>query len=536
MLLRIQNKAYVFNIILVICLIVFSVQSYTSLTQKSSTWDETHYFGLGKYLLKESTWDVPGSILHPPLSYYLHSLPQLFFPTNSKIWKDRAAEVWAEQKNKLRYLGTTDFIRGQLLLSEPANENDKLLILSRLMIVLVGLLLGYFVYQWCYTLYGKENALLSLILYTFSPNILAHTGLITPDMTITAFFFVATYFLWRALKLNSLKHTILCGVFLGFALLSKYTGLLLIPLILILTVIWKIKCKTLNVNHILIIFVIGFALLLLGYRGNIQPYFQGITVQLEFAKTSNNAFLWGNYSQTGWWYYFFAAFLIKTPIPTLILLGLSFYMLFDKNNKKRIDELFLLLPVIFIFGFFSIKYQNIGLRYVLPVFPFLFVFCGKIINLSYKKKIARIALLILMVWYIGSSLYVHPHYLAYFNELVGGPDKGYKYLVDSNIDWGQDLKELKKYMDENNIEKINLSYFGTDSPERYGIKYDWLPSVYLRNNEPQKQIALPLKGLIAISVTNLQGVHFEDNNLFSWLKNYEPIKKIGYSIYVYDIK
>jgi hypothetical protein len=459
----------------------------------------------------------------------------LFFPTNSEIWKERAEIVQAEPKSKLQFLGTTDIIRGQLLLSEPQNENDKLLTLSRMMIVLVGIVLGYFVYRWGSSLYGRENAILSVILFSFSPNILAHTRLITPDLTITAFFFIAVYFLWRTLKLNSLKHAILGGVFLGFALLSKYSGLLLIPTILILVFIWKAKRKTVNINHVLIIFVIGLALLIIGYGGNINPYIQGIEVQMQQA-VGQSSFLFGEYSESGWWYYFIVAFFLKTPIPALIFLGVSFYLFSKKENKQRIDELFLLLPALVVLLSFSIELKCIGLRYILPVYPFLFVFCGKIMNLSIKKKMVKVAFLFLIVWYIGSSLFVNPHYLAYFNEFIGGPDNGDKYLVDSNIDWGQDLKGLKEYMDENNIERIKLSFFGSDSPERYGIKYDWLPSVYLENKEPEKEISLPIKGHIAISATNLRGVYFKDKNLFRWLKKYEPVKKVGYSIYVYDIK
>ncbi|WP_152609900.1 hypothetical protein [Geobacter sp. OR-1] len=140
-----------------------------------------------------------------------------------------------------------------------------------------------------------------------------------------------------------------------------------------------------------------------------------------------------------------------------------------------------------------------------------------------------------IIWYLASAWYIAPHYLAYFNEIAGGPGNGYKYLVDGNLDWGQDLPGLKKFMDENGIKRISLSYFGADSPERYGIKYDWLPSHYLFNPEPDKEVRVTPDQLVAISATNLQGVYFDDKNQYKWLLDYKPVAKIGYSIFVYDL-
>jgi hypothetical protein len=132
-----------------------------------------------------------------------------------------------------------------------------------------------------------------------------------------------------------------------------------------------------------------------------------------------------------------------------------------------------------------------------------------------------------------ASLTIWPDYLAYFNEFVGGATNGYHYLVDSNLDWGQDLKGLKRFMDGRGIDRIYLSYFGTDSPARYGIRYDWLPSYELKNPNPQKTIDVQRKRYLAISVTNLQGVYMEPPTMFRWLDQYTPVSRIGHSIFVY---
>jgi hypothetical protein len=244
-------------------------------------------------------------------------------------------------------------------------------------------------------------------------------------------------------------------------------------------------------------------------------------------------FLAGDYSETGWWYYYTAAFFIKTPVAALIVLLIS-SVLFFRNSARRIDEAFLLVPAAAVLIFFAIYHSTVGLRYVLPIYPFLFVFASKAAPLLISTKIRTGFLIALTAWYVGASCYIHPHYLAYFNELVGGPNNGYKYLVDSNLDWGQDLIGLKRFMDEHAIPKISLSYFGTDAPGRYGISYDWLPSVVLQNPIPERPATMP-KGWVAISATNLQGSYFKNYHAYAAFKEREPMAKIGYSILIYKV-
>ena len=176
-----QRKAVLPSIILAVCLAAFLVKALTSLTQESATWDEPGYLGLGKYILQTHRWDVPGSILHPPLSYFIHDIPLLFFQTGQNLWTNYPSFI----KNNPEYLGMSDNDRGQALLSSSANQGDRLLNLSRLMMVLTAVLLGWFVYLWSYSLYGKWSAILAVILYSFCPNILANARLITPDIILT---------------------------------------------------------------------------------------------------------------------------------------------------------------------------------------------------------------------------------------------------------------------------------------------------------------------------------------------------------------
>jgi hypothetical protein len=136
-----------------------------------------------------------------------------------------------------------------------------------------------------------------------------------------------------------------------------------------------------------------------------------------------------------------------------------------------------------------------------------------------------------------SSLRIAPHQLAYFNETIGGPGEGYRYLADSNLDWGQDLKGVKTYMDKEKLPIIYLSYFGSAPPSYYGICYQYVPGTWpLTWPPPADKVSdsVPRK-ILAVSVYNLQDVSTAYNPLFRWLWQRQPVAKIGYSIFVYDL-
>jgi len=162
------------------------------------------------------------------------------------------------------------------------------------------------------------------------------------------------------------------------------------------------------------------------------------------------------------------------------------------------------------------------------------------VNIIRGRALRSIGIVLLSCWYLAGSLAIYPHYLAYFNEIAGGPDNGYRYLVDSNLDWGQDLKGLGLYMKEKNIDRVHLSYFGTADPNYYGVGYNWMPSYYLpedyrEGSAKMRTFTFPTTGMLAISATNLQNVYFSDKHFYDWLKDYEPVAKIGYSIFIYDL-
>ena len=160
--------------------------------------------------------------------------------------------------------------------------------------------------------------------------------------------------------------------------------------------------------------------------------------------------------------------------------------------------------------------------------------CGTLAHVRWPGIPAFVAVLALSAWYGLSVGRVHPHYLAYFNEIAGGPEGGYRYLVDSNLDWGQDLKGLKTWTDANGVARIKLSYFGTADPEYYRIPCELLPGQML---PPPRDVIRHVEpgDIVAVSATNLQGVYLEPEvrPLMARLRAQAPVATIGHSIRIY---
>ncbi len=280
-------------------------------------------------------------------------------------------------------------------------------------------------------------------------------------------------------------------------------------------------------------------------------YAKGFAVLANHNYWGHTSYLLGNHSDVGWWYYFIIAFLVKTPLVTLLLtfllLALFIKWLINTIKKSvrqkpeakltqffvqlkdiRLDwYIIILTPTLYLIWTLTSK-LNLGVRHLLPVYPFIFVMIGWLTRLAIKKYARPIksALAIGLVFYVAMSLSIYPNYLSYFNVAVGGPDQGHKYLLDSNIDWGQELYALKNYIDRHNLGKIYFHYFGTAYPEAYGIEHQSPPT-----NDQIKYLP-NFKGTVAISVSGL----FSKNNEYSWLLEYEPVEKLGYSVWIYNIE
>jgi len=289
---------------------------------------------------------------------------------------------------------------------------------------------------------------------------------------------------------------------------------------------------------------------------SLAHYGLGLLMVFQRASGGHTTYFLGEVSASGWKNYFPFVYLIKEPLAFHILwiLALCYFALKIKEPlwKKPIFRLknflkehfveFSMILWLLIYWATSIKSSlNIGVRHLLPIFPFSIILTARGIiflleNTKYKK-FAHSLLTILLFWQAISVLKIYPHFLAYANEIVGGPDKVYLYTVDSNLDWGQDLKRLKKWVEENNIEKIYLDYFGGGNPKYYlGQKYE----SWWGQRDPKE---LPKGSYLAVSATALQGGKGlpgkgfdQPTGYYLWLEKYKPIAKIGYSIFVFHIE
>jgi hypothetical protein len=377
---------------------------------------------------------------------------------------------------------------------------------------------------------------------------LANTPLVTMDVGSALFTVLAMYGLCHVVKRPTIRNTVLTGFALGLALSTKMASFNIIPAWGILAVIFVVKGRVRRPSlgraalRAGLVFSVAAAVLVLAYRVTAIPqyveslkYFVG-----DISAGGRPAFLFGQYSTHGWFYYFLAAMLVKTPIPSLILIGAACVVLV-RRRRVEFEEYCVLLPAVVLLVAASASRLQLGIRYILPIYPLLFIFVGGMTAglLGRKpawRKPTTLAVAALSLWYCAGTLRVFPHYLAYFNELVGGPKNGYKCLLDSNLDWGQDLPGLATLLKQQGNPEVILSFFGTASPKAYGITYQDFYSYNLSGRrEDHVNSVNPSREVFAISANSLQCLYYPDKTAYDWLKQRRPLAVIGYSIFVYDV-
>jgi len=304
-----------------------------------------------------------------------------------------------------------------------------------------------------------------------------------------------------------------------------------------------------------------------------QHYLTGIDLQRkDFENYPRPSYLAGHFSPKGWWYYYLYALAIKVPLGTwlLVLLAASCRLwprgpvaAADSDDDESQagqtktsagqsvawrDEFVLLCPAVAVLALVSSQTGfSEHMRYVLPAFPFCFVWIGRLAPLlGAGRRVLTGVVAAALLWSVGSSLAVYPHSLSYFNELVGGPTGGPEHLIHSNVDWGQDLLFLKRWLDEHPEAKpLNLAYFGYVCPKYFGIDYRAavLPAPAEGGKSP---VSIP-PGWYAVSVNFVRGFpHFsyqgdgkgmvyEQDALVPFQK-LTPIAMAGYSIYIYHVE
>jgi hypothetical protein len=277
------------------------------------------------------------------------------------------------------------------------------------------------------------------------------------------------------------------------------------------------------------------------FSGPMPTFWAGVDQIVNVSRDGRMAFLLGKSSDQGFWQFFPVAFLVKTPLVLLLgLLGLAW--LGWKRPSSRPKLLFLFIPAILYFGVSVISDINIGYRHLLPILPLIIVgVSGLPTVFPTRPRYRRWLAWGLAMGLLLPTLLIHPHYLSFFNWAAGGPANGASILADSSNDWGQDLLRLQNWLAENGEESIKLGWFGTADPAYYGIPYDPLPGFPRAEflglwNNPPFNVENPEPGLYAISASSLWESHWTARHVYAWFRAHEPTDRIGYSIYIYDLR
>jgi hypothetical protein len=437
-----------------------------------------------------------------------------------------------------------------------------LIYLSRLPFIFISWLLGALIFRWASERVNGWAGLFALTLYVFDPNVLAHSRLAMTDFAPTVLAVFALYAFDRWLQqIANRKRLIVTGIFTGLMLASKFSLITFAAAMVIIAFLRFIKSNqrlsafvsVLLISLIAAVTVWGVYAFQIGpvSPGGLPVPAPGFWREWQSAQYYLNQpwpnYLFGQTSETGWWYYFPIALLMKTPLPLLILFVAALIHTAIKRTWR--SDLIFLLPSALLFGSLLFSTNNLGYRYLLPIVPLLIVYVSglwpRAISHSRHPSIAlsrsQLALLILLAWSMVGTLRIYPYYLTYFNEIAGGPDRGRYILSDSNIDWGQDMIGLKNYVEQNDIEQIKFSYFGIAHPTAYGLTTQALPPVrtalhdqgawWLKTYYPSD----PPPGTYAISVANLMGGIWIDRATYAFFRDRQPEATIGNSIYVYTI-
>lgn len=442
--------------------------------------------------------------------------------------------------------------------------------------IAAGIILAVWSWQW----WGRNSACMTTLLWCTEPTILAHSSLVTPDAGLTCLTLALWYSLWCYFRKPGIWPAALCGIILGLAQLTKYTAVILVPLICLTWLAWFVVRGRQQIpkNHVQLCGHLGMMLLIalfvlnLGYGcegvfstlNQVRPrsatvtrwlsrwpicgqiplpfprsYLIGLDAQKHVMESQHPVYLDGVWSETGFRFYFFWALLYKLPHiwQATCLWGLVRSGLSRSTRSLRNQLCFIALPAAVLFGTASLSGMQLGVRYVLPVYPFLCLLAGSCFGPREGLPVSRwqrrllIAVVLLAPW----SLRFQPEHLAYFNEFAGGPEGGAAHLLDSNLDWGQDLLELKAYVEKHADRRWAIAYFGTVPPGELGLQYD-LP--------PARQ---PQPGSYAVSVNYVQGrphvvinEHGQGQSVgldeYGYLRAFQPTQRIGASILVYQIR
>jgi 4-amino-4-deoxy-L-arabinose transferase-like glycosyltransferase len=556
----------------VTCLLfgLFAFQLWFHATRTSATIDEPAHILAGHRYWQCGDFGINPE--HPPLLKLLATAPLNFRQFSEPNW-DCGSRITPKEEA---------FNAGALYLAD--NDADSIVIPARLAAALMSLFLAALVISAAWTMFGRAEAFAALALLAFEPNLIAHGSLVTTDMALTAMMFSAVFALYRYLKNPGVFSFLIVGLTVGLTLAAKHSGILILPILLTLLIVGIFLFrKTENgtrlrrqIFHSLVVFTgiifISFVLLwtFYGFRydalpnrvqrpNSVEEFLANISIEIRDSKSvrtvkaisrlrilpesyqlgltdvvatnSREMFLFGKVYPTGRWFYFPVAFSIKTSIALLVLLalGLLTFKLYREHGREM---LFLLIPPFFFFAVSLASQMNIGVRHILPVYPFFIVIAAAgACAWSRKHPSLRYVLVALLIFHAATAFRTAPNYLAFANDFWGGTNNTHRLLGDSNVEWGQSLKLVNEYVAYENIKDCWIAGFGSDDLVRFYQPCGVIPIGLTYTGRIADPVPPVIEGTFFLSTAFLPPRGYYD---FSSVLKSEPVALIGGSIVIYQ--
>lgn len=514
------NRSKTYWVFLVFALI-YSVQVLPRLNSDSLTNDEPAEITNGYYYLTQG--DVITPHLHPPLASALAALPLLALHL-------KTMPVAGDVIDRAHFF-IFDWNRDQL---------SAVTVSTRLVIWFFGFLIGSLIF-WV----TKKNSVIcaaALFFWAFNPTMLALSGIAKIEVIPTFFFFSAVLAFQKGLEKTSVRWSFFSGLIAAMAVTSKFYGLTLIPIFVFLEALcfkqaphWERVIKKWSwgligfLTFVVLLYIPAF-LFSSHPDGAFVSLAEKFKENLVFAQHPFPVYFWGRSGLENHWYYFPAAFLLKEPMGFIfaIVLSVSLFL-----SKKTLLPLWQWVPAV-VFFIAVLPATNLGVRYLLPAYPFLFLVAAHGLEWLRQEGQKRVlftwVLCGLVLWQVISVGLSFPHELSYFNESVPS-DQKLGYLADSNLDWGQDLKRLAATGRDRHWGTVKLAYMGGTDPKVYGL--NWEPFQIEDLNKPQ----LGKVYAVNASFYQLAPVAYPSTLkiVSGWLNKTKPTGKVGDSWFYFEI-
>jgi hypothetical protein len=514
----------------VLCLLAFLVMGVIAARTHTPTVDEFVYLPAGYYHLR--TGDLTFDSSNPPLVKMLMAVPLLAMDLEldrDPRWRDNRTG-WAPWTFGTRFMETN------------TTRYLDAFFAGRCVVLLFGVVTGALAWWWARSLMSAPAALVALLLYATTPWVIAHSAIATLDLGVTALIFGGFFALYRFAATRMRAWAVASGVLFGLGIVAKGVTFIVLPLVPVLVAAswgkWDRESLVTLADGLVAMAVAAWVAVLAVYRFSGFPLPGPVLEGIQFQSNASSAgefpaFLNGAWSQTGWWYYFLTAFLLKTPLPSIVLIAAGIWTI-ARRRLRGPGDLWMLLPPLWLLYVLSFHFgKNYGIRYLLPVLPFLVMLAGVGAEAWLKDRRAAVALAALLVWQTASTVIATPHHLAWFNALAGSTDHHRRLLLDSNLDWGQDLGRLAAQLAAEGSHQTCLGYFGHVDPAIYGLEYSLPPTA-------------PTPGKCAVSANFLAGYPYAvtyagpriqgvRRDAWSWFDRLEPTARIGSSIYLFDV-